>query len=174
MFFVNADLIAQAEFPLEPEKASYEAAKIAEKRRYELISQGLSFCFETVFSHVSKIDFIADCKAQGYEVNFVYIHLDNNTLNQARVFQRVSQGGHNVPANKIISRIPRTIENVIKTLPLVDDAMIFNNSSAEKHFELVARIKGQRLTHTLPSLPDWAVHIVGAYLPTQTRLKVIK
>jgi hypothetical protein len=35
----------------------YEAANLAEQIREELLLQGVSFCFETVFSHVSKIDF---------------------------------------------------------------------------------------------------------------------
>ena len=62
---VNADRIARIIAPKAPEKASYEAARIADDIRRQLLAQEISFCFETVFSHVSKIDFAARAKAEG-------------------------------------------------------------------------------------------------------------
>ena len=59
MPFVNADDIARDVFSQSPEVHSYEAAKIAENLRNSLLEQGKNFCFETVFSHPSKIDFVA-------------------------------------------------------------------------------------------------------------------
>ena len=73
--FVNSDLIAINIDPENPEGSSYHAATVAAKIREDLISGGVSFCFETVFSHESKIDFIAQAKANGYKVILVYIHL---------------------------------------------------------------------------------------------------
>ena len=52
--FVNADIIARQLYPDNPEARSYDAAKIAEQQRFQLLSQGRSFCFETVFSHPSR------------------------------------------------------------------------------------------------------------------------
>ncbi len=78
-----------------PEGLSYHAATLAAKIREDLILQGVSFCFETVFSHESKIDFLAQAKANGYEIILVYVHLFDASLNEARVKQRVSEGGHN-------------------------------------------------------------------------------
>ena len=89
---VNADIIAKAISPENPEKVSYEVANVVEHIREELLQQSVSFCFETVFSHVSKIDFVAKAKAQGYEIILVYIHLDTSELNEARVYQRVTEG----------------------------------------------------------------------------------
>ena len=97
---VNADIIAKAINPENPEKFSYAAANVAEQIREKLLQQGVSFCFETVFSHVSKIDFVANAKAQGYEIILVYIHLDTSELNEARVHQRITEGGHNVPGER--------------------------------------------------------------------------
>jgi predicted ABC-type ATPase len=108
--FVNADLIAKDIDPENTEGFSYYAATLAAKIREDLISQGVSFCFETVFSHESKIDFIAQAKANGYKIILVYIHLFDSSLNEARVKQRVSEGGHDVPAEKVHARIPRTMK----------------------------------------------------------------
>ena len=74
--FVNADIIAKKIFPKSPEERSYDAAKIAEKLRANLLQEARSFCFETVFSHPSKIDFVGHAKALGYEIILVFIHLE--------------------------------------------------------------------------------------------------
>lgn len=66
--FVNADLIAKELDPGNAEDLSYEAAMMAKRIRDDLMAEGESFCFETVFSHESKIDFIAQAKALGYQI----------------------------------------------------------------------------------------------------------
>ncbi len=157
---VNADVIAKIINPDHPERVSYEAAGIAEKIREALLHQGTSFCFETVFSHPSKIDFIATAKSMGYEVVLVYIHLENPELNEARVHQRVTLGGHNVPAEKIHSRIPRTRKHVKKTLALVDEARLLDNSYRDDPFRQVAVVKRGRCTWISDPLPEWAREIL--------------
>lgn len=157
---VNADLIARIIAPERPESVSYEAASIAEIIRERLLREGISFCFETVFSHPSKIDFIATAKGLGYTVILVYIHLDTPGLNEARVKQRVSEGGHTVPAEKIHSRLPRAMKNISTALPLVDQARILDNSLRNDPFRLIAIVKKGRCTWSCNPLPDWAAHIL--------------
>jgi len=161
--FVNADLIAQKLNPEQPEKASYDAANLAEKIRYQLLEEGVSFCFETVFSHPSKIDFIAAAKALGYEIILVYIHLESDQLNKARVAQRVSEGGHNVPAEKVVSRIPRTLKHISTVLPLVDLAQFYDNSALSTPFLPVARLKNGELEIMKEQLPGWAKALLAEY-----------
>ncbi len=156
MKFINADIIAAAINPEHPETVSYDAANLAEKLREQLIQQGASFCFETVFSHVSKIDFVANAKALGYKIILVYIHLESTGLNQARVLQRVSEGGHDVPAEKIHTRIPRTIRYVTKILTLVDEARLLDNSSHSDPFKQIARVQKGSYVKMQKSLPPWA------------------
>ncbi|MBK8970779.1 MAG: AAA family ATPase [Hahellaceae bacterium] len=159
--FINADLIARQLFPDDPEGHSYDAAKLAELERSRLLEQGLSFCYETVFSHVSKVDFLGQAKASGYQIILVFIHLDLSELNQARVAQRVTEGGHFVPANKIESRIPRTLENVRKAIPLCDQVWILDNSSFEQPFQKVAMLSLGSLQFKKQPLPSWAEPLVG-------------
>lgn len=75
--FLNADLIAKQIAPDAAEESSYEAAAIAAKLRSSFLHKDLSFCLETVFSHPSKIDFVAEAKSLGYEIILVYIHLQS-------------------------------------------------------------------------------------------------
>ena len=154
--FVNADLIAKDIDPENTEGVSYHAATLAAKIREDLISQGVSFCFETVFSHESKIDFIAQAKANGYKIILVYIHLFDSSLNEARVKQRVAEGGHDVPTEKIHARIPRTIKNIKTALSIVDEARILDNSSKEDPFRQIVVMKSGNFEATVDPLPEWA------------------
>jgi predicted ABC-type ATPase len=160
--FVNADLIARGLNQDPPEAASYKAARLVERLLSDLLNRGLSFCYETVFSHVSKIDFVAGAKTLGYQVILVYIHLENSGLNEARVSQRVSEGGHDVPAEKIRSRIPRTMKNIATILPLVDAARLLDNSSRENPFRQVAAVNRGRKRLLVNPLPRWAEEILRA------------
>ncbi|MEH6605935.1 MAG: zeta toxin family protein [Pseudomonadales bacterium] len=163
MPFVNADLIAKEYFPDDPEEMSREAAKMAERLRYRLIEEKKTFCFETVFSHVSKIDFIADAKAAGYEIVLVFIHLGNSELNKARVHQRVSEGGHNVPEDRISPRVERLTQNVCKVmaLGLADEVHILDNSSSDNPFVRLATIIDGELSLLMETKPEWLVEIVS-------------
>jgi predicted ABC-type ATPase len=68
MKFINADLIARDMNRENTEDTGYLASHMAERLRERFLEEGVSFCFETVFSHVSKIDFVAKAKSLGYEV----------------------------------------------------------------------------------------------------------
>ena len=158
---VNADLIAKKINPKNPEQVSYEAASLAMRLLEELLYKGTSFCYETVFSHPSKIDLVAKAKALGYEIILVYIHLDTPALNEARVSQRVAVGGHSVPADKIRSRIPRTMKNIATVLPLVNEARLLNNSFLESYFHQVAIVRQGRRAMVMDPLPRWAEEILA-------------
>jgi predicted ABC-type ATPase len=160
--FVNADLIAKDIDPENTEGFSYHAATLAAKIREDLISQGVSFCFETVFSHESKIDFIAQAKANGYKIILVYIHLFDSSLNEARVKQRVAEGGHNVPTEKIHSRIPRTIKNIRTALSIVDEARILDNSSRDDPFRQIVVMRDGNYEVKVDPLPKWAKDLLPA------------
>jgi len=162
--FVNADILAKELYSQAPEEHSYDAAKLATEIRFKLLNEGRSFCFETVFSHPSKIDFVAQAKALGYEIILVFIHLDTVYLNQARVAQRLSEGGYNVPDEKVASRIPRLLQNIKITIPLCDQVRILNNSRIDSPFEQVAVIRnGQKFQQEIV-LPDWAKDLLESYL----------
>ena len=159
--FVNADVLARIVFAEAPESHSYEAAQLAERQRHQLLEQGVSFCFETVYSHPSKIDFIARAKALGYQVIMVLIHLESTDLNQARIASRVSEGGHSVPADKVISRIPRLLDQVRASIPLVDVLRVYDNSSAVDPFVPVFTITNGSFELHRDPLPAWAAALLS-------------
>ena len=99
----------------------------------------------------------------------VFIHLQMDELNQARVAQRVSEGGHNVPAEKIVSRIPRTLQHIRTVLPLVDKAQLYDNSSSEVPFQPVAQLEKGQLIRQVDPLPNWAREVLREYLEAKGR-----
>ena len=104
--FVNADVLARIAFPDSPEQSSYQAALLAQDQRERLLLEGASFCFETVFSHPSKIDFVARAKSLGYQVVMVFIHLCHPAPNHARIQMLQMEGGTPFPARRWISGFP--------------------------------------------------------------------
>lgn len=154
--FVNADILARLAYPHAPEGHSYEAARLAEQQRNTLLISGSSFCFETVYSHPSKIDFLARAKALRYQVILVMIHLASAQLNRARIAERVAEGGHGVPDEKVTSGIPRMLEHVRMSLALCDLVRVYDNSFSDNPFIPVLSIEGGRVEQHLDSLPDWA------------------
>ena len=91
----------------------------------------------------------------------VLIHLEQAELNAARVAQRVQEGGHNVPTEKLLKRIPRLLDQVKTAIPLCDEVRVLDNSSAEDPFRPVMAIKlGQAEFHQHP-LPGWATQLLS-------------
>lgn len=159
--FINADEIAKQYFPEDPEGSSYRAAKLAEMLRARQLQQGASFCFETVFSHASKIDFIAQAKAMGYQIILIVVHLSTTSLKKVRVKQRVEEGGHSVPEDKIESRIPRLLENIKVAIPLCDEVRVFDNSRLDKPYLPVLTVKQGQVIVEIDPFPGWAANLIA-------------
>jgi predicted ABC-type ATPase len=164
--FINADQIAREIYPDDPEGNSYNAARMAAQMCQEQLRAGNSFCFETVFSHPSKIDFLGQARALRYQVILVLIHLEHTSLNKARIAQRVSEGGHNVPDEKVEQRVPRTLAHVRKAIPLCDQVRVLDNSSSDVPFAPVITITDGRAMRHIHPLPEWITDLVdGEILP---------
>lgn len=160
--FLNADVLAREMWPDAPEAHSYEAMRLVERSRHLALAQQRSFCFETVFSHPSKLDFIHEAKRAGYAVELYAIHVTTASLNRFRVKQRVAEGGHNVPDDKIVPRIERSLAQLIQALPMVDQALLLDNSLVGDPFRVQARFQQGRLISSVEPLEPWALSVIEA------------
>ena len=99
---VNPDEVARGLSPDTPEAIAYEAARVADTWRRDLVARGVSFCMETVFSdpHGAKLDFLKECQSQGYVVALIFIGLDSADLSRGRVMERVEAGGLEVASHR--------------------------------------------------------------------------
>lgn len=158
ILIVNPDEVAKGLSPDSPEDVAYEAARVAEAWRRDLAARGISFCMETVFSDPqgAKLEFLKECQSNGYTVVLVFIGLESAELSLGRIIQRVERGGHDVPDAKIESRFPRTFANLRQALTFVDEALLFDNSSADQPFRFVAAFKAGKRQRRKGFAPAWA------------------
>ncbi|MBN9295256.1 MAG: zeta toxin family protein [Flavobacteriia bacterium] len=135
--FVNADEIAKGLSPFQPEKVSFEAGRIMLNRINDLLSENKNFAFETTLSTRSYKNKLAEAKEKGYRITLLFFWLQNTDLAKERVKIRVFEGGHNIEPEIIERRYIKGIKNLFDIyLPIVDGALIFDNSEG-KH-ELLA------------------------------------
>jgi predicted ABC-type ATPase len=150
--FVNADVLA-TELAVEP----YEAARLADALKQALVGRGESFVFETVFSDPvgDKVAFLAEAARCGYVVVLCYIGLSGPDQSAERVAMRVSQGGHDVPDNKLRSRFSRTIANLQAAIARLPHVLIYDNSNLNVPYRQVAAFDHGQLRHLQEPIPDW-------------------
>ncbi|HZX65251.1 MAG TPA: zeta toxin family protein [Myxococcales bacterium] len=150
--FLNADDLAR-ELALE----GVTAAELANRLRVELVNQGESFVFETVLLDPvgDKVDFLAKTATQGYTVVLIFIGLDDASISEQRVAMRAMQGGHDVPAEKLSSRFPRTMKNLRRAIRKLPHVLVFDNSDLADPFRKVAEFENGEPVLLNEPLPRW-------------------
>lgn len=154
--FVNADVLA-VELGID----AYDAARVAAALRGALVARGESFIFETVFSDPvgDKVAFLEQTAQRGYEVVLCYIGLNDAEQSTQRVAMRVSQGGHDVPDEKLRSRFSRTLENLRVAIRRLPHVLVYDNSDLSTPFRHVAAFAHGRAME-LAGPPDWLRRLI--------------
>ena len=160
------DIFIQDNFIVDKSKNShnYEGAFIASFIRHLLILQNKSFSFETVLSHTSKIDEIANMVKLGYRAYLYFVCIDSPEVNISRVKNRVKKGGHEVPELKIVDRYYKTLNNLQLVLTHCYRAYFFDNSGKEQ--KLIAEMYNGTMEIKTDFLPNWFLSNV---LPNYTQ-----
>jgi predicted ABC-type ATPase len=150
--FLNADEIAR-----ELEIDAYKAAAVANALRTELVKQRESFVFETVFSDPvgEKVDFLKSAAASGYTVALCFIGIPSAEISDQRVSMRVSQGGHDVPAEKLKERFPRTLANLKRAMEELPLVLVFDNGDLSRPYRKLAEFGNGRKMFAAENLPKW-------------------
>ena len=140
---------------------SYEASFVAAFIRWLLYKEQMSFSFETVMSHISKVNEMKAAQKKGYRTYLYFICTDDSQLNVQRVADRVEKGGHNVDPKKIISRYPDTLNNLHKAIKCANRTYLFDNSGKEQI--LIAEIFEDILQLKTDQIPNWFIQYVLPY-----------
>jgi len=109
---------------------SYLAADLAEFLRQLMLVNNLSFSYETVMSHASKIDFLQNAVNAGYRVYLYFIATEDPEINLNRVNVRVAQSGHAVAPEIVKNRYFKSLENLRAAVKKTSRAYIFDNSGS--------------------------------------------
>jgi predicted ABC-type ATPase len=134
--YINPDEIALTLGGNTMEKA-YQASAIAAQKRLKCINDKQSFSFETVMSHPSKLAILETAKQAGFETRIVFISTNNPLTNVERVKERVRDGKHDVPEDKVISRYHRTLSLLPRAAEIAHSTFIFDNSFSSPKLETV-------------------------------------
>jgi predicted ABC-type ATPase len=132
--FVNADALSAS-----LNVSAYEAAELASSLRSALVTQRESFIFETVLSDPvgEKVDQLATYAALGYTVVLIFIQIDSPEESIKRVAIRVSQGGHDVPDEKLRARFDRTQANLKRAIERLPYVIVYSNDDLTDPYKLV-------------------------------------
>jgi predicted ABC-type ATPase len=159
--FVNADLIAAS-----LEMDAMRAAEVARIQRQELLARRESFCFETVFSDPvgGKVAFIERAVNAGYEVILFFIGIPGALVSEHRVAQRVAEGGHDVPTDRLRARFPRILENLGGSIRRLPRVVALDNSDLLHPYRLVAVFESGRCVELHKPIPAWLKTAAGRLL----------
>ncbi len=88
-----------------------------------------------------KVEFLKMAAAAGYTVVLLFIAIDDVSLSDERAAMRVTQGGHDVPADKLKERFPRTLMNLKRAIKELPHVLIFDNSDLAKPYRMIAEFE---------------------------------
>ena len=162
--FVNADLYEQAHLRhiTNAQKRSEAARQWADERRESLLNENVGFVSETVFSHESKIALIERAQLKGFDVVLHVVCVDDPKRLLDRISQRVREGGHNVPAARVLDRYPRTLANLKVAVRTADLAFFYDAVDIDKGGpQLVAICDKDTITALVNALPRWVVRMTN-------------
>lgn len=127
--YVNADDIAGTLSPFNPASASIQSGRVMLEKIHHLAKQKTDFSFETTMASRSFAPFLIDCKKDNYKINLIFLWLEGPELALKRVKDRVANGGHDIPADIILRRYKRRIDNFLNIyIPLADNWALYENS----------------------------------------------
>ena len=159
--YVNPDLIARDEFgDWNSEQAVLSAARRATAIREDCLATRRSLAFETVLSTPEKVDFIRRAQAAGFFARVFFVGTDDPSINAKRVAQRVMEGGHDVPINRIIARYTRSLANCAVVTRLADRAYVYDNSIESEPARLLFRVSEGRLVKQYDRINAWALSVL--------------
>ncbi len=129
-YFINADLIAAGLAPFDPARVAFRAGRLMLEEIQHHVRQRESFSFETTLSGRTYATLIPSWQEKGYRVKLFFLSLASPELALARIRQRVSVGGHDVPEAIVRRRFTSGLRNFTKIYKnLVNEWALYDNSA---------------------------------------------
>ena len=162
--YINPDEIAQSKFgDWNDVNAVRQAVEYCDTWREQLLQERKDFIFETVLSSDGKVDFLKRSKEAGYFIRVFFICTESPTINAARIANRVMEGGHDVPIQKIISRYQKAIINAVKVTEFADRVYFYDNSVDNQDAQILFRTTdGKFAKQYVESFPVWTRDILDS------------
>jgi predicted ABC-type ATPase len=151
---IDPDLEARIIRPDAPEKAAIAGGKQALLRARTYLANNESFAVETTLSGNTYLKMMTSAKQEGWQVNLIYVGVNDVQINIKRVAQRVARGGHNVLQQDVHRRYTRSLANLATAIQKADQTIIYDNSTAVG-YQPILTIEAGRVTKFIDDLPEW-------------------
>lgn len=167
VWIINPDLLTAK--IIESEGLTQWDANLAAVQRVETwldasIAAYQTIGVETVLSSSKYRRLVEDAHVRGFEVRMIYVLLDSVDRQLARIRRRVSEGGHDVPADKVASRRSRSLEQFAWFVSEVDRCFVFDNSSGNPDLIAVGTPAGLVRYGNLPADFEAALLAEGVFI----------
>lgn len=175
--FINADEIVQEHLGLGVrldsldeqvlKQRQQQAQELTTQIRSENIEAGQGFVFETVFSDEKghKLSELRRAKEKGFLTVLVAVAVEDIEVLLARVSLRQKSGAHGVEEEKQRSRYPRVLSNFEKAIPIVNVAVLIDNSGqgaiGSGQYRFVACVKDGEVVACVDNMPRWAQGLIS-------------
>ncbi len=162
--YINPDYVALNNFgDWNDKEAVLKAANYCNEWRAQCLAERRSMIFETVMSAKDKVDFVIRAKRAGFFIRLFSIATQSPVINAGRIANRLMNGGHDVPTDKIISRYPKSIANCKVLSSVVDRLYVYDNFTDGQMPQLLLRLSDCELKKLyVDILPRWASEILDA------------
>lgn len=120
-----------------------DAGKVVLRKINASLESGKNFMYETTGSGNNILRLVRNAKHMyGYNVCSFHPYVLHPELSVARVKQRVANGGHDVPKDKILYRYDRSLQNLPKILSEVDIGIVMDNSGKKPYRPVFGKANG--------------------------------
>jgi predicted ABC-type ATPase len=144
----------EAQSPGMPKKKVYD---IATQEFFNLANKAIRlkqhFTLETNFRDKELVDIADRFKQYGYTTNMIYLALESVEQSTVRVNKRVLDGGHFVDRKNILLNYNEGLQYLERFADSFDNLEINDASKGIGEFELMLKIKEQRLVYMSEDLP---------------------
>lgn len=129
-----------------------EGGKIAVRLIDDCMRRGADFTQETTLSGGKTARTITEARENGYFVRLYYVAVSSAEESLSRIANRVRKGGHDIPEDTVRRRFAKRFDDLARILPLVDEALFFDNENGFVH---VADYRNGKLALAGNYLPKW-------------------
>lgn len=112
-------------------KTFVHASELTHAEVCEAVAMGHPVCVETVLSTDKYRPLVESVTGQDGIFNLIYVAVRSPEISLARISQRVREGGHDVPADKVVARWHRSLEFLPWFARRASALWVYDNSDSD-------------------------------------------
>ena len=131
---------------------NYIAGKLAVRTIESCIERGVDLTQETTLSGRQPAATAKKAKEHGYYIRLFYVCINSLDECLGRIRNRVSKGGHDIPAETVGRRYEKRFADLARILPYCNEVRLFDNDNG---FREAAEYRNGTLLIKTEAVPEW-------------------